>query len=180
VRILAQDTGAVIVDYQEKLLSVVSDAQTVVAKSKILLSGLGILGIPMVVSEQYPKGLGPTIAELADLIDNFTPIEKLTFSCCGTEPLMDAIKRMKRKNIIVCGVEAHVCVLQTVIDLASMGYVPIWVHDCVGSRNPLDKELALWRAQQAGAIVTSAEAILFELTREAGTDTFRAISKLVK
>jgi len=180
VRILPQNTGALIIDYQEKLLPVVADAQTLIAKSKILLSGLQILGVPMVVSEQYPKGLGPTIAELAGVIDDFAPLEKLTFSCCGTEPLMDAVRAMNRKNIIICGVEAHVCVLQTVIDLAAMGYIPIWVHDCVGSRNHADKELALLRAQQEGAIVSSAEAILFELTRRAGTDTFRAISKLVK
>ena len=112
--------------------------------------------------------------------DSYKPYEKLTFSGLSTEEINSAVKALGRKNIIVCGVEAHVCVLQSVIDLKAMGYNVILVEDCIASRKVSDKDTTIKRAMCEGTLITSAEAILFELTYAAGTPHFKAISKIVK
>lgn len=180
MRILTHEAGAVVIDYQEKLIPAISNRESLIQKSRTLLSGLSALGVPMVVSEQYKKGLGPTAPVIDELAANAPHIEKLSFSCCDTPELMDAISKMEKRFIIICGIEAHVCVLQTVIDLIEKDYRPVLVTDCVGSRFEADKEAAVSRAMQEGAIITTCEALLFELTRQAGTDVFKTISKLVK
>lgn len=176
----ATETAALIVDMQERLMPSIQDNEALVARSVILLQGLNALGIPMVVPRQYPKGLGDTIPEIKEAIGEHTPLDKMAFSALGEEAIVERFQSLGKKNVIVCGVEAHVCVLTSVIDLVAAGYQPVLVCDCIGSRCSYDKEIALQRAVQEGALLTTSEAILFELTKVSGTDTFKTISKLVK
>ena len=134
----------------------------------------------MIVTQQYTKGIGNTIPEIAECLGDFTAYDKNTFSICKNEEIYAAVKALGKKNILISGVEAHICVLQTAIDLKAAGYQPVIVADCVSSRKELDKELGLKRAEQEGILITSKEAILFELTRKAGGPVFKQISALIK
>jgi len=145
-----------------------------------LTAALKVLEVPYLVTEQYTKGLGFTIQLLRIAFGEYEAIEKTTFSCCDEPEFIKAINAAGRKNIILCGIETHVCVLQTAIDLLEAGYQPVVIEDCVSSRKLSDKNTAIERMRQEGVIITSLESILFELTRNSGTETFKAISKLVK
>ena len=169
MRITAKDSVCLIVDYQEKILPAIADRERLIENSVKLLQGLRILGIPMVMTAQYSKGLGVNIPPISD---------KKTFSSAGCQEVLEAVK--DKKYVIICGIEAHVCVLQTVIDLKEMGYQPVLVEDCISSRNLHDKEIALLRARDEGALLTTSESILFELTVTAEHEQFKQISKLVK
>lgn len=180
MRILLDDTAAVVIDYQERLMPVMFNKDSLVERSVTLLKGLNILGVPMFVSEQYVKGLGKTDSAIAEAAGTHKYLEKTEFSLCDNPEMMAEIEAMGKKNVIVCGIEAHVCVLQTVVDLKSRGYNVVLVTDCITSRKENDKKYAIKRARDEGAVLTTAEAILFELLRKSGGDTFKAISKLVK
>ena len=149
-------------------------------KCSILLEGLRILEVPVKVTEQYPRGLGATLPQISSLIKPFEPMEKIAFSCCDDPGFMLALQVAGPEYVIICGIEAHVCVLQTVIDLVENGFKPVVVADCTSSRNPQDREVALDRMRDTGAVITTCESILFELARETRTDQFKSISKLVK
>lgn len=178
MRILAEDTTCIIVDYQEKILPTIAKKEELIETSVKLLKGLNILGVPMHITGQYTKGLGLNIPKICEAAGTEEYTDKLVFSCAQVKEVQEAIKG--KKNVIVCGIEAHVCVLQTVIDLIEMGYQPVVVEDCVSSRNLNDKKIAMKRMQAEGAIITTYESLLFELLGKAGTDTFKQISKLVK
>jgi hypothetical protein len=181
MRIKREDSLLVAVDYQEKILPAVLNREELMKKSLRLIRGMKALGVPMLVSEQYPKGLGKTVGEVAELVgEEFNPVEKMTFSCAGEEEFMKRLAATGRKTVIICGIEAHVCVLQTVIDLMGEGYTVVMVKDCVSSRFAEDLEVGLKRAELEGAIITTSESLLFELTEVAGSDVFKTISKLVK
>lgn len=180
MRIFLNDTVALPVDFQERILPAVENGQDVLDRSVMLVKGLKILGVPFVVPRQYPKGLGDILPEMREALGDYTPGDKLSFSACGEASLKAQFTALSRKNVIVFGIEAHVCVLQSVIDLKELGYQPILVADCIGSRRRSDMEYAIARARDEGAVVTTAEAILFELTERAGTDVFKSISRLVK
>jgi nicotinamidase-related amidase len=141
---------------------------------------LSILGVPLLATEQYPAGLGPTIHSIREILKHSETIEKISFSCCGEPRFLSALDDLGRKNVIICGIEAHVCVLQTVTDLAAKAYLPVVVADCISSRNSRDRELAIERMRTEGAVITTAESILFELAGVAGTGEFKSISRLVK
>lgn len=179
MRLLPENTIALIVDYQEKVLPQIHGLDSLFKRSEILIQGLRALEIPMLVTLQYKKGLGETVERIELLVSDAPHYDKTTFSCCTPE-VMGALEASGRKNVILCGTEAHVCVLQTVVDLAAAGYTPVWVNDCISSRNPDDKKAAVKRALAEGAVMTTSESILFELLQKAGTDTFKAVSKLVK
>jgi len=180
MRFLAEDTLALVVDYQERLIPAMHDREELIRRSVILLSGLKALGIPMVVSQQYTKGIGMTIPAITEAIGHLDYFEKMTFSCYDDEAIKTKIDGLGKKNIIVCGTEAHVCVLQSCIDLKAAGYNVVLVGDCVGSRRTYDKKMGLKRAAREGVFITTYEAILFELLRKAGGDVFKTISKLIK
>ena len=181
MRVELKDSVLLAVDYQEKILPAVQRREELMRKSLRLINGINALGMPVLVSEQYPKGLGKTVEEVAEAVGGeFCPIEKMTFSCADEEAFMAALEATGRKTVIICGIEAHVCVLQTVIDLIARGYRAVLVKDCVSSRFDDDLEVAFKRAEQEGAVISSSESILFELTRKAGGDVFKTISKLVK
>ena len=181
MRILAEDTMALIIDFQERLVPVIKDNEELLQHTAILIKGLRMLGIPMVVTQQYTKGIGMTVQKISEAVgEDFKYYDKITFSCADDETIMEQIEKTGKKNIIVCGMEAHICVLQSVIDLIGMEYNVILVDDCVGSRRDKDRLAAVQRAALEGAAITTYEAILFELTRKAKTDVFKEISRLIK
>jgi len=180
MRLTTEDSLCLVIDVQERLMPAMDAADETLARIHLLLEGLKVLGLPFLVSEQYPKGLGSTLGSVKERVGDSPTLAKVSFSCCDDPALLESLLASGRKNIIVCGVEAHVCVQQTVIDLAALEFRPVVVADCVTSRNPDDAGRALDRMGDEGAIITGAESLLFELTRTAGTDTFKAISKLVK
>jgi hypothetical protein len=181
MRIVAKDTLGLVVDFQDRLMPVINKKEEVVGASVKLIKGLHILDLPVVVTQQYTKGLGMTVPAIQEVFDvPFIYQEKISFSCMGEANIVDVIKEYNKNNVIICGVEAHICVLQTVIDLIDLGYQVIVVEDCVSSRRMEDKEVAIQRMKKEGAIITTYESILFELTEKAGTEKFREISSLVK
>lgn len=180
MRILKEETVAVIVDVQERLFPHIHNHQQLANNIKILIEGLKTLEVPIKVTEQYKKGLGETIADIASLVTEYPHSEKIAFSCCDEPSFMNLIDGDKVKNVILAGIESHICVMQTAIDLLEKGYRPVVVEDCVASRNPESKRIAINRLLQLGITVTSYESLLFELCRYAGNDAFKAISKLVK
>lgn len=180
-RILAQDTQALLIDVQERLFPHIADNDTLLKKLEILLKGLQILHIPIMKNQQYSKALGETLPELNAILQPENQIfEKRTFSCCDTTHSMQYIQQQHRRCVLLFGIETHVCVLQTAMDLLTHDFQPILVVDAVSSRSLADKEIAIQRMQQAGVILTSVESILFELCRDSLHPDFKAISNLVK
>ncbi|MCI0481592.1 MAG: hydrolase [Candidatus Dadabacteria bacterium] len=178
-----EDTTLVVVDMQEKLMSAMPDTESGVAVKnvKILLEAAKVLDIPVHVTEQYPKGLGPTISDIKESVgEGFHPIEKVVFSCARSPEFMDELKGLERSSVLLCGVETHVCVLQTAIDLVNDGYHVYVPADAIVSRRELDREKGLELMDKAGAIIGTTEAFLFQLLERAGTDEFKQISKLVR
>ena len=180
MRILRDQTAAVVIDIQERLLPHIFQWELTLQNCLKLIEGLQVLSVPMLVTQQYTKGLGHTEPSVVNKITGFSHIEKITFSCCGEPAFMEKLSSLEKKYIILCGIETHVCVLQTCLDLIDSGFVPVVVEDCVSSRKPNDKEIAIERMRQEGARITTLESILFELTQVSGTETFKSISKLVK
>lgn len=180
MRIPKDDAVLVVVDVQERLFPHIAEHEELEKKVTTLIKGASLLGIPIVVTEQYVKGLGQTIPTVAKALEGVERIEKMAFSCCDQPEFMASLVKLNRKHIILCGIETHVCVLQTALDLLEQNLNPVVVRDAVSSRFISDKESALLRMQHEGVTPTSVESILFELTRVSGTDTFKAISKLVK
>jgi len=172
------DTALLVVDVQEKLVPRIAGGRRVAWNIRRLIDGAAILGIPVEATEQYPQGIGPTLPELAQRLG---PIpSKLTFSCLGCPQIFSRWQGRGLHRILVCGIETHVCVQQTVLDLLSQGWRVYVAVDAVGSRRKIDHRIALHRMDAAGAVLTTTEAVLFEWCREAGTPEFRQISQLVK
>ncbi|MCX6268392.1 MAG: hydrolase [Bacteroidetes bacterium] len=180
MRIHKEKALLLVIDFQERLFPAIHDHEKLSKNVPLLIEGLKVLGIPMIVTEQYVKGLGPTIPEIAATIQGVDRIEKASFSCCDEPQFMMELASSGKDFVIIAGIESHVCVLQTVIDLQENGFHPVVVEDCISSRNPNDKLIAMDRMRREGVIITTYEAILFELLRYSGGETFKAISKLVK
>ena len=179
--IKAENTAAIIVDVQEKLMPAMFNEETVEKNVCKLISGLKLLNVPMIVTQQYTKGIGMTIPSVRETIgDDFAYMDKKSFSVYGDEAIKAAVDGLGKKIILVCGTEAHVCVLQTCIELKDAGYEPVLVVDAAGSRHAEDREYGIQRAIQEGVRVTTYEAVLFELMRAADCPVFREISKIVK
>lgn len=180
MRILRQDTAALVVDIQERLFPAMWEKETLLKNCTVLLKGLSQLNVPLIVTQQYTKGLGNTVEEIKQATGRFEHIEKRDFSCCDEPSVIEKLESLQANNIIICGIESHVCVLQTAIDLKEKGYNPVVVMDCVSSRNAASIDIARERFRFEGIMMTSAEAILFELTRTSVSPDFRAISAIVK
>jgi nicotinamidase-related amidase len=177
--LLERDRAALLViDVQERINAVMAD-QGHLPRIEVLVEACRGLGVPVIGSEQYPQGLGPTVASLAAALGE-TAASKLTFSCTRDDGLRDAIDDLDPSQIVVTGIETHVCVLQTVIDLIDAGYEVHVPHDAVNSRRAADKEWALHRMAAAGAVITSTESALFELLERCDTVDFKTVAKLIK
>jgi nicotinamidase-related amidase len=180
MRILKENTIGLVIDIQERLASAMEDNDQLVENCSKLIQGLHILGVPLLVTQQYTKGLGDTVNEIKSAINDFQYIEKKDFSCYDAPVFAEKLASSGALNVIILGIEAHVCVLQTAIDLKAAGYIPVVVMDCVSSRSFDSVDLAAERFRYEGIMMTSLESILFELTRSAGASEFKEISKLVK
>lgn len=180
MRIVRDNTTAVIIDIQERLFPHIDNNKQILANIEILIRGLEVLEVPVLLTEQYTKGLGTTVQEVRACLSAYDPIEKMSFSCHDNEQFKSALNSTGKNQVIIAGIEAHVCVQQTVHDLIDDGYMPVVVENCVSSRNGHDKHIAIERMRAAGAIITTYESILLELCRISGTDQFKAISQLIK
>lgn len=172
--------AVVIVDMQEKLLPAMADGAAVLRQHGILLQGAQALKLPVLATEQYPKGLGFTVPELKPLLNPETTYEKTSFSCFGSAPFADYFRLGGAKQLVVAGIETHVCVQQTVLDALERGLEVFILADAVASRNPANRDTALALMRNAGAVITSTESFLFECLRGAAHPEFRTISKLVR
>lgn len=176
MRIERDQTIALAIDFQEKLIPAIKDHEALMERVEILLKGLKVLNVPTVITQHYTKGLGMSPQNIFDVAGTNEYLDKITFSAYDVaEPLIRG-----KRYVLICGMEAHCCVLQTLIDVAAAGYVPVLVTDCIGSRKDRDLQMAITRARQEGAVITTYEAILFELLKEAGTPECKEILKLVK
>lgn len=177
------DTALLVVDVQEKLIGAVRNHRRVVWNVRRLIDGAHLLGLPVAATEQYPRGLGPTVAELAERLQRNNPApfpEKTAFSCCACAQVLAGFREHGVVKVLVAGIEAHVCVQQTALDLLSEGYRVYVAADAIGSRYAVDYEFALRRMEAAGALLTTTEAALFEWCEVAGTPEFKQISALVR
>ena len=170
----------IVVDAQERLFPHIHEHERLAAATARLIRGLKILEVPVLAVQLYTKGLGETIAPLAALLEDCPRFEKISFSCCADPSILRALKLSGRRCVILAGFESHACVLQTTLDLLVKRFLPVVVEDCVSSQREADKRVALERMRQEGARITTCESVLFELLGEAGTETFRQISRLVK
>ena len=174
----AADTGLLVVDVQEKLIRAIADGPRVVFNVRRLIDAAKILGLPVVATQQYPQGLGPTVPELAERLGEVP--SKLTFSCGGCPGIFRDFERRGIGKLLLCGVEAHVSIQQTALDLLAAGWRVYVAVDAVGSCRETDCRTALGRMDSAGATLTTTEAALFEWCRTAGTPEFNEISRLVQ
>src|SRR5271154_6531970 len=169
-----QNTALVVVDVQEKLMNVMPRRTEMLAAIQKLVGAARVLKLPTLVTAQYIKGLGPVCAEIVKATPGITPLEKMTFSCCGSEEFLGAVKALRRQRIILCGIEAHVCVQQTAVDLMK-DYLVYIAADATGSRHELDYTVAIERLRDCGAVITTVESAIFEILRESGTEQFKKI-----
>ena len=175
-----QDTVLVVIDIQGKLAHLMHDKEELFKNARLMIQGAQILEIPILLTEQYPQGLGPTIPEIAALLPDNEPISKMSFSSCREERFLQALKEQNRSQVLVAGIETHICVYQTTADLIDMGYEVQVVTDAVSSRVAENKQVGLQKMSTAGALMTSVETALFELLGVAGGDVFKEIVRIVK
>ncbi|MFC1884065.1 hydrolase [Thermodesulfobacteriota bacterium] len=176
-----EKTALIVVDVQEKLLNVMYEKEAVVENLQKLIKSANLLDIPIVWTEQNPKGIGPTVSEIKDLMPgDIKPISKFSFSCCQNDQFMDILKATNRTQILMTGIETHVCVCQTSVDLFGLGYEVEVVSDAVSSRTPQNKEVGLTKMKGEGIALTSVETAIFELLKDAGHEKFKGILKIIK
>jgi len=181
--ITKENTAVLFVDLQERLVPAMNEGEEAIRRSAILSEGAKAMNVPRVFVRQYPKGLGDIAQGLRETMDDLVPFDKIDYSAVKDEAILEKLTELKEQgieNILTCGMESHVCVLQTCIDLVEEGFQPFMVADCSASRTVFDKEIGMRRAMQEGVLLTTVESALFELCAKAGTDEFKAISKLVK
>jgi nicotinamidase-related amidase len=174
------NTALVIIDIQEKILAAMLNSRELINNTLKLIKGFKVLNLPIIFTEQYPKGLGPTSAELLEELQDLTPIQKTTFSCFGNDSFAEQLFGKNIKQVVIAGIESHVCVQQTVMDLLANDFQVDIAADAVSSRYEMDYNTALSRMRSLGAEITTVESILFELTAVSGTDEFKKISKIIK
>lgn len=179
-RIQRSRAGLLVVDLQERLSPAIFENKRAVENCMRLIRATAVLNRPIFVTEQYPKGLGRTLAGIAAAVPNFAPMEKVTFSACGAEGLMARLQAASVSDVILCGIETHVCVSQTCLDLLDSNYRVFVVADAISSRTHENHLLGVERMRAAGAVLVSTEMIIFELLERAGTDEFKRILPLVK
>lgn len=179
--ILSKDDSAlVIVDIQDRLANAMRERESVINNCLHMIELAKMYSIPILVTEQYPKGLGRTVEEIRSAIPDYAPIEKVSFSCCGEQGFVARLRTLGRKTIVLTGMETHVCVLQTCIELLKEGFIIHLVKDAVCSRAKDNWNTGVEFMRDAGAVVTCTETVLFQLLKTAGTEQFKAISKRIK
>jgi nicotinamidase-related amidase len=172
------DTALLVIDVQEKLLPKILQAEALVRNIAFLIDGARLLGLPVAATEQYPRGLGATVPELARRLPERP--DKVAFSCCAVPSVVQGFRAAARPKVVLAGIEAHVCVLQTALDLLAADFRVYIAADAVGSRFAIDHEFALRRLERAGAIVTTSETAVFEWVGGSGHPQFKQVSALVQ
>lgn len=170
----------VLVDFQERLMPAMEDHEALGERAARLVRGIRALGLPILVTQQYTRGLGETVSILRDVLGEFSPIEKTSFGCTGEPAFLDALRETGRRQVILAGIETHVCVAQTALSLLELGFHVFLVRDCVSSRRAVDRQTALDRMAQAGVFPATYEGVLFELLGNAKATAFKEISGIVK
>ena len=171
----------VVVDLQEAFREPIFEFEKIVARAAIVVQAARLLNLPLLVTEQYPQKLGATVPEIKSVLPaGMAIVDKTAFSCCGASVFMEQLERLRRKQVMLCGIETHVCMSQTAHDLLARGYQVHVLEDCTSSRTPQNREIGLAKMRRSGALPSSSEMALFELMVDARHEHFRAISKLVK
>lgn len=174
-------TVLVCIDIQENLARAMFDRERLVANTVKLIAGAGVLGLPVLWTEQNPERLGPTLPEIAAAMpEGAQPLSKLSFSCCGSEDFLKELKACGATDVLLAGIETHICVLQTAMDLMGLGHRAQAVSDCLCSRTAENNVVGIERMRSLGAQITSVETVLFELLRTAAAPRFRDIAKIIK
>ena len=174
-------TALAVIDVQEAFRPHIPDFAEVAARCALVAQAARLLGLPVVVTEQYPKGLGRTAAEIAAALpEGFEPVEKTAFSSCGAQAFVARLIESGARQVMLCGIEAHVCVNQTAHDLLARGYQVHLLADCISSRTDQNRQAGLDKMLRSGALPSSTELALFELMRDARHEQFKAIQKLIK
>ncbi len=168
------------IDVQESLAQVMSERDTMITNLKKLIAGVSTLGIPIIRTEQNPRKLGSTVSEIAKLMPAVGAISKMSFSCCGSNAFMEALRSNQRQQILLSGIEAHVCVYQTAVDLMLKGYEVDVVVNCISSRTVENRSVGIEKMRHSGAGLTTTEIALFELLRTAESPWFKDISRVIK
>ncbi len=175
----AEDSILICIDFQEKLMPRIANAKFIIERTALAIKAFRTLGVPIVITEQYPKGLGRTVPELRAL-QEVEPIEKIHFNCFEEEGFRRAIEGFRRGKLLMSGVETHICVAQTALEAIRRGFEVHILEDATSSRSELDREIGLRRMERAGAIPSSVEMAIYEILRRAGTPEFKEVLKLVK
>jgi nicotinamidase-related amidase len=178
--LLKNNTALVIIDVQEKLFRAMYEKENLLENLQKLVKGTSLLGIPAIITEQNPAGLGLTVPELAGLLKGIKPIPKMSFNCLDENPFAAELKKLKTGNIILTGIESHICVYQTALDLMDNGYTVYIAADCVSSRAKSNMDIALSEMSRRGAWTASVEMVLFELLKTAADPLFKDISRIIK
>lgn len=179
-RLTLERTTLVVIDLQERFRDLIHGMDRVLDRSERLIGFCRQLGVPVLVTEQYPRGLGVTMSEIREACRPFTAFEKTAFSCAGSAEFLAALRASGRNQVVLCGIETHVCVYQTACDLLREGFQVALAADAISSCRPADRELGLQRLRDVGADVMGSQMIMFELLREAGTPEFKRVSALLK
>ena len=175
-----EKTALLVIDIQERLFPVMHEKEKLLRNVVKLVKGAQVLEIPILLTEQYPKGLGPTLPEIKGIIPDIKPIEKVSFNCCDEESFCRSLETLERRQVLVAGIEVHICVYQTAMALARAGYQVQVVSDAVSSRDPENKIVSLFTLGASGVGITTLEMAFFELLRVARGDKFKRISEIVK
>ena len=178
----AAQCALIVVDIQEKLLPPIFNKDTMVKNSQLLIRLAKILNIPVMVTTQYTKGLGATVPEIASLLSDVAPIDKLEFGCFGSDLFRSKLKSLpgNRNTVLLCGMEAHICVMQTALGALNDGYLVHVASDAVGSRAEWNWKIGLERMKSAGAVISSTEMMMYELLRCSGTPAFKELLQYLK
>jgi len=175
-----ENTVLVIVDVQEKLLPYVTGKDEVVKNIQMLIKFADIMGIPVLLTEHYPKGLGNTVPEVKEVFKEYGPIEKVIFSCCGPPEFLEKLEELGAKTIMIAGIESHICVQQTTLDIIHAGYAVHVISDAISSRTMWNLSVGIEKMRQFGAVISSTEMAMYEIMERADTPEFKEVLKLVK
>jgi nicotinamidase-related amidase len=182
MQLQSENCALVVIDVQEKLLPPIFNGELLIRNAALLIHAAQILDIPVLVTTQYAKGLGNTVPELASLVPNVTPVDKTEFGCFGKDTFCSAVKALpgNRNTMLLCGMETHICVMQTALGALEQGYIVHVASDAVGSRNEWNWQVGLERMQNAGAVISSTEMMIYELMRKSGTPQFKELLQYIK
>lgn len=175
-----EETVLIIVDVQGKLAQLMYKKDRLFENLQKIIKGMQVLEVPIIHMEQYPEGLGPTVPEVASLLTDVESISKISFSCWGNDLFKESLRSTGRRQVVIAGIETHICVYQTTMDLLQDGYEVQVVSDAVSSRTKKNRDIALGKLKDAGALLTTTEMALFELIKIAGGEKFKQLIKIVK